>query len=47
MMRAGAVAVGGLTVVGATQALYLQSQYKPLPEARGPLRGVAAWAQQV
>jgi len=47
MMRAGAVAVGGLTVVGATQALYLQSQYKPLPEARGPLRGVAAWAQQI
>eukprot|EP00965_Chrysotila_dentata_P023122 766828-Pleurochrysis_carterae.AAC.1 len=24
-----------------------QSQYEPLPEARGPLNGVARWAQQV
>ena len=36
-----------MTVVGATQALYLKSKYRPLPEAQGPSRGVAAWAQQV
>lgn len=41
--QAGAGTALGLCVVGGAQGLYLAGQYDPLPEARGPLHGVALY----
>ena len=45
-MRATAGAAGALTAAAGAQGLYLQQQYRRLPEARGPLSGVALWRMQ-
>ena len=46
-LRMGLAAAGGITVAGASQALWLKSRYKSLPAALGPTSGVATWAHQV
>ena len=45
-MRSLAGAAGALTAAAGAQGLYLQQQYRRLPEARGPLSGVALWRMQ-
>ena len=45
-MRCTAGAAGALTAAAGAQGLYLQQQYRRLPEARGPLSGVALWRMQ-
>ena len=47
-VRLGLGAAAGISACAGAQALWLRSRYHandPLPEARGPLRGVAAWAR--
>ena len=46
VMRCTAGAAGALTAAAGAQGLYLQQQYRRLPEARGPLSGVALWRMQ-
>ena len=45
-LRYGAAAAAGLTAVGGCQGLYLWGQYRELPEARGPLHGVATYLRE-
>lgn len=47
MFRVGIGATGGAAVFTYAQGKYLHSKYQPLPEARGPLRGVVAWRQSL
>ncbi len=44
-IRLGAGGAAGLVALASGQGLYLRSQYKPLPEPKGPLRGVVRWAR--
>lgn len=46
MVRAGLRVTGIGALATVAQGKYLHSKYEPLPAARGPLRGVAAWASQ-
>ena len=45
-LRVGGAAVGLGVASGLTQGFYLWSLYRPLPEPRGPLRGVAAYLRE-
>ena len=45
VVRAAVGTASGLCVAGASQGLYLYSLYEPLPEAQGPLSGVAKFVR--